>query len=77
MYNDAKACYDQKVENLGNIALQREGLSPQVAKLHALIMTKIKYYVRHKLGLGSKPNQHMKPNPIYSNGKGASDSGNK
>jgi hypothetical protein len=77
IYNDAKACYDRIVENIGNMALMREGLNPKVAKIHAATMQKIKYYVKHKLGIGSKPNQHMHPKPVLGNGQGAADSGDK
>lgn len=77
MYNDAKACYDRIVENIGNLALMREGLNPKICKLHAQTMREIKYYVRHRFGIGTTPNKHMAPNPVHGNGQGAADSGDK
>jgi hypothetical protein len=35
MYNDAKACYDQIVENISNMSLLREGLPIEIAILHS------------------------------------------
>jgi hypothetical protein len=77
VYNDAKACYDRIIENIGNMALMREGLNPKIAKLHATTMRKIKYHVRHQLGVGKQANQHMNPRPVYGYGQGAADSGDK
>jgi hypothetical protein len=71
MYNDAKACYDRMVENISNISPLREGLPPAIAKLHAQTFSKLKYYIKHKLGIGTTPHGHLKPQPISGMGQGS------
>jgi hypothetical protein len=74
MYNDAKACFDRIIENLANMALQREGYPVEVARLHSQTMLQIKYYIKHKLGIGTIPNQHSATSPFLGSGQGATDS---
>jgi hypothetical protein len=73
MYNDAKACYDRVVENISNMALLREGLPIEIAKLHAQTFQQIKYYIKHKQGIGPIPHSHNNPEPIYGVGQGSTD----
>jgi hypothetical protein len=73
-YNDAKACYDRIPENLSNIALQREGYPKAVAQLHANTLSQVKYYIKHKLGIGTRPNFHSVEHPFHGSGQGATDS---
>jgi hypothetical protein len=73
LYNDAKACYNRVIENLSNLALMKQGLPLQLARLHSQTFHNIKYYIKHKLGIGSKPHSHRNPNPIYGVGQGSTD----
>jgi hypothetical protein len=73
LYNDAKACYDRVIENLSNMALMKQGLPLELAKLHSQTFTKIQYYIKHKLGIGNTPHSHRNPKPIYGVGQGSTD----
>jgi hypothetical protein len=44
--NDAKACFDRIIENLSNLACLREGLAPELAKLHAQTGREMRYYIK-------------------------------
>jgi hypothetical protein len=74
MYNDAKACFDRIVENIANMALLREGYPIEMARLHAQTLQRMKYFIKHKLGIGSTPNQHTSATPFLGSGQGATDS---
>jgi hypothetical protein len=74
LYNDAKACFDRIIENISNLTLLSEGLSPKIAKLHSQTLTKIKYYLKTGHGISTINNGHMKPDAFYGSGQGAADS---
>jgi hypothetical protein len=46
----------------------------EVARLHSLTLENIKYYAKHKLGIGSVPNCHSAESPFLGSGQGAADS---
>jgi hypothetical protein len=73
VYNDAKACFDRVIENISNIALMRQGLPTEIAKLHAQTFHQIHYFIKHKLGIGETPHSHNNPKPIYEVGQGSTD----
>jgi hypothetical protein len=73
MYNDAKACYDRIVEPISNMALLREGLPIEIAKLHAQTYQQIHYHIKHKQGIGPITHSHNNPEPIYGVGQGSID----
>jgi hypothetical protein len=73
MYNDAKACYDQIIENISNISLLREGLPIEIAKLHSQTFQLIQYLIKHKQGIGPVTHSHNKPEPVYGDGQGSTD----
>jgi hypothetical protein len=73
MYNYAKACYDRVIENFSNLALLREGLPQQIAKLHAQTFKSIQYHIKHKLGIETITHSHNQPLPIYGVGQGSTD----
>lgn len=75
MYNDAKACFDRIIENISNISCMREGLPIEIAKLHNQTFKNIKYYIKHRGGIGEKPNQHSDEDPFYGVGQGSGDAG--
>jgi hypothetical protein len=74
LYNDAKACYDQIIENLSNLTLLREELPLQIAQLHSQTYQSIEYNIKHRLGIGTKSNSHNFPLPVYGVGQVATDS---
>jgi hypothetical protein len=74
IYNDAKACFDRIVENMGNLTCMREGLSPTIALLHAQTLSQMKYYIKTQHGCDSQYKGHMKPDPFHGSGQGAGDS---
>jgi hypothetical protein len=74
IYNDAKACFDRIIENMSNLACMREGLSPQIAALHAQTLQHIKYYIKTQHGCGEAYNGHMLPDAFLGSGQGAGDS---
>jgi hypothetical protein len=45
VYNDAKACFDRVIENLSNLALMKQGLPPEIAKLHAQTFHQTQYQI--------------------------------
>jgi hypothetical protein len=49
LYNDAKTCYDRVIENISNLALMKQGLPIELAKLHAQTFQQIQYYIKHRL----------------------------
>jgi hypothetical protein len=73
LYNDAKACYDRVIENLSNLALMKQGLPLQLAKLHSQTFQQIHYYIKHRLGIGNTPHSHRNPKPVYGVGQGSTD----
>jgi hypothetical protein len=76
VYNDAKACYDRIVENLSNITCICEGLPIEIAKLHAETFPRIKYFIKDKSGIATKPNGHSnQPDPFHGAGQGSGDAG--
>lgn len=44
-------------------------------ELHAKTVSSMQYIIKHKKGLASIPNGHMKPNPFHGVGQGAGDAG--
>jgi hypothetical protein len=74
LYNDAKACYDRIIKNLRNLTLLKEGLPPEIAKLHSQTYHQIRYYIKHRYGIGKVPHGHQSPLPLYGVGQGATDS---
>jgi hypothetical protein len=73
VYNDAKACYDRVIENASNLALMKQGLPVELARLHAQTFKEIKYYIKHRLGIGDIPHSHHRPKPVYGVGQGSTD----
>jgi hypothetical protein len=73
MYNDAKACYDRVIQNFSNLALLREGLPLQIAKLHVQTFKSIQYHLKHKLGIRIITHSHNQPQPIYGVGQVSTD----
>jgi hypothetical protein len=73
VYNDARACYDRVIENVNNLALMKQGLSIEFAKLNAQTFKSIQYYIKHKFGIGEIPHSHQNPKPVYGVGKGSTD----
>jgi hypothetical protein len=73
LYNDAKACYDRVIENFSNLTLLREGLPIELARLHTQTFSQIKYHIKHRYGLGTKPHSHNNPAPIFGVGQGSTD----
>jgi hypothetical protein len=73
VYNDAKACYDRVIENLSNLALMKQGLPIEIARLHSQTFHRINYYIKHRLGIGNTPHSHNNPKPIYGVGQGSTD----
>jgi hypothetical protein len=73
VYNDAKACYDRVIENISNLALLKQGLPIELARLHAQTFHNIRYYIKHKLGISTTPHSHKNPKPIYGVGQGSTD----
>jgi hypothetical protein len=74
IYNDAAACFDRIIENISNVTLMREGLSPKIAKLHSQTLTSAKYFIKTKKGIAKRHNGHNQPEPFYGTGQGAADS---
>jgi hypothetical protein len=73
VYNDAKACYDRVIENISNLALLKQGLPIEIARLHAQTFHQIQYFIKHKLGIGQTPHSHKHPQPVYGVGQGSTD----
>jgi hypothetical protein len=73
LYNGSKACYDRVIENVSNLALMKQGLPIELAKLHAQTFHQINYYIKHKLGIGNTSHSHRNPKPIYGVGQGSTD----
>jgi Reverse transcriptase (RNA-dependent DNA polymerase) len=73
VYNDAKACYDRVIENLSNLALMKQGLPVEIAKLHSNTFHRIQYYIKHKLGIGAVPHSHNNPKQVHGVGQGSTD----
>jgi hypothetical protein len=62
LYNNAKACYDQVIENLSNLTLLRKGFPIQIAHLHSQTCHSINYLIKHILGIGNTShNSHLQP----------------
>jgi hypothetical protein len=74
IYNDAKACFDRVIENFANLCLLQEGYPVKVARLHARTLQSMKYFAKHKLGIGEQPNTHSESSPFLGSGQGAADS---
>jgi hypothetical protein len=72
LHNDAKACFDQIIENIGILALLAQGLPIKIARLHSQTFQQLQYHTKHKLGIGSNTHSHNHPEPIYGAGQGAS-----
>jgi hypothetical protein len=51
----------------------KQGLPPEIAKLHAQTFHQIQYYIKHKLGTGAVPHSHNNPKSIYGIGQGSTD----
>jgi hypothetical protein len=58
LYNDANTCYDRIIENIRNLTLLKEGLPPEIAKLHAHTISQMQYHIKHRFGIGTKHHSH-------------------
>jgi hypothetical protein len=73
LHKNASACFDRIVENISNAPLLREGLNPSVTRLHEQTLRLTDYHLKTKNGISATSNRHMRPEPFYGTGQGATD----
>jgi hypothetical protein len=51
----------------------KQGLPPEIARLHAQTFHQIQYQIKHKLGIGPVSHSHNNPKPVHGVGQGSTD----
>eukprot|EP00957_Ditylum_brightwellii_P092225 7020948-Ditylum_brightwellii.AAC.1 len=72
--NDAASCYDRMLPNISSLVVRKKGLHKNVTFVHAQMLEQAKYRLKTALGVSKEFYQHCKTFPIYSSGKGATNS---